>query len=140
MQATTKLLRRFRREKRAVSTVITVMLSLVLIVIIVGNVFLASYKMNQVDMERLKENLQLTNATSTGSGVDLELKNESPFSVHVVAVWVTNATLHQRYPADLYLNSGETASYLRGDVALPNGTVTVKAVTERGNMAVFSSG
>ena len=51
-----------------------------------------------------------------------------------------NCQVPVNHYVNLYLNSGETASYLRGDVALPNGTVTVKAVTERGNMAVFSSG
>ena len=60
MQAITRLL---KREKRGISTAIVVMLSLVLIVIIVGNVVLWSYQMNQLDMERMQETLSLTNAT-----------------------------------------------------------------------------
>src|SRR3990170_1980633 len=55
--------RRFKREKRGVSTVIVAMLSLVLVVIIVGNVVLWSYQMNQVDMDRMQETLSLTNVT-----------------------------------------------------------------------------
>ena len=39
------------------------MLSLVLVVIIVGNVFLWSYQMNQLDMDRMQETLSLTNVT-----------------------------------------------------------------------------
>src|SRR4030043_28747 len=57
------LTRRLKRGKRGISTVIVVMLSLVLIVMIVGNVFLWSYQMNQVDMDRIQETLSLTNVT-----------------------------------------------------------------------------
>jgi hypothetical protein len=41
------------------------MLSLVLIVIIVGNVFLANFQMNQVDMEKMQENLVLSKVAET---------------------------------------------------------------------------
>src|SRR4030066_2461216 len=63
LQAITRHLRRFRRGKRGISTVIVVMLSLVLVVIIVGNVVLWGYQMNQLDMDRMQETLSLTNAT-----------------------------------------------------------------------------
>src|SRR3972149_6878890 len=55
--------RRLKRGKRGISTVIVVMLSLVLVVIIVGNVVLWSYQMNQVDMDRIQETLSLVNVT-----------------------------------------------------------------------------
>ena len=55
--------RRLKRGKRGISTVIVAMLSLVLVVIIVGNVVLWSYQMNQVDLERMQENFSLTNVT-----------------------------------------------------------------------------
>jgi len=54
LQAITK---RLKRGKRGISTVIVVMLSLVLIVVIVGNVVLWSYQMNQFDWERLHEDV-----------------------------------------------------------------------------------
>src|SRR3972149_11434786 len=63
LQAITGRLKSFRREKRGISTVIVAMLSLVLVVIIVGNVVLWSYQMNQVDMDRMQENFSLTNVT-----------------------------------------------------------------------------
>jgi hypothetical protein len=56
--------RRLKRGKRGISTVIVVMLSLVLIVIIVGNVVLWSYQMNQLDWEKMRENIAIVNATS----------------------------------------------------------------------------
>ncbi|XES77144.1 MAG: hypothetical protein ACBZ72_13360 [Candidatus Bathyarchaeia archaeon] len=77
MQTITKhlnRLNRFRKDKRAISTVITVMLSLVLIIIIVGNVFLASFQMNQLDMERMRETLTLSRVQET-------TQTSSPFTV-----------------------------------------------------------
>jgi hypothetical protein len=56
-----KLLRRFRSEKRGVSNVIVVMLSLILVVVIASNVILWSYQMNQLDWEKMQENLGITN-------------------------------------------------------------------------------
>ncbi|MCW4008751.1 MAG: hypothetical protein NWF09_08720, partial [Candidatus Bathyarchaeota archaeon] len=64
MQAITRHLKLFKRGKRGISTVIVVMLSLVLIVVIVGNVVLWSYQMNQLDMERMQESINLMNVTS----------------------------------------------------------------------------
>jgi hypothetical protein len=40
------------------------MLSLVLIVIIVGNVFLSSYKMNQIDWEKIREDVSIVGAAN----------------------------------------------------------------------------
>jgi len=49
-------MKRLKRDKRGVSNVIVVMLSLILIVVIVANVVLWSYQMNQFDWERIQEN------------------------------------------------------------------------------------
>jgi hypothetical protein len=58
-----KLLKHFRKEKRGVSNVIVVMLSLILVVVIVSNVILWSYQMNQFDWERMQEKIEITNVT-----------------------------------------------------------------------------
>jgi len=58
-----KLLKRFRNGKRGVSNVIVVMLSLILVVVIVSNVILWSYQMNQFDWERMREKIEITNVT-----------------------------------------------------------------------------
>ena len=133
------IIRLLKREKRGISTVIVVMLSLVLIVMIVGNVVLWSYQMNQLDLERTQETLTLLNVTKTGpTGISMNIKNTGAISLHVVAVWVSNATLHQRYEADVFLNAGETVTYKLTDITVPEGTILTKVVTERGTMAVFS--
>ena len=136
MRTITKLL---KREKRGISTVIVVMLSLVLVVIIVGNVVLWSYQMNQVDLERTQETLTLANVTRIEpTGLSIEVKNTGAISLHIVVVWVSDSTEHQRYDADVFLNAGETATYNRTDIALPQGAFLAKVATERGNIAVFS--
>ena len=136
MRTITKLL---KREKRGISTVIVVMLSLVLVVIIVGNVVLWSYQMNQVDLERTQETLTLANVTRIEpTGLSIEVKNTGAISLHIVAVWVSDSTEHQRYDADVFLNAGESATYNRTDIIGPSGAFLAKIVTERGNIAVFS--
>jgi Na+-transporting NADH:ubiquinone oxidoreductase subunit NqrC len=139
LQAITKRLKPFKREKRGISTVIVVMLSLVLIVLIVGNVVLWSYQMNQVDLERMQENLEIADvkkAVPTGTSIDI--KNTGPSSIHIVAVWISTSTTHQRYDADLFLNSGESVTYIRADIKFPKDAFVAKVITGRGNVAVFS--
>jgi type II secretory pathway component PulK len=136
LQTITRLL---KREKRGISTVIVVMLSLVLVVMIVGNVVLWSYQMNQVDLERAQETFTITNATRTApTGISIDIKNTGAVSLHIVAVWVTNSTLHQRYSANVFVNAGESIMYNRTDITVPQGVFLAKVVTERGNIAVFS--
>ena len=75
------------------------------------------------------------------NGTVLTLKNEGSVPVHIIAIWVNNATFHKRYKVELYLNPGEAPpSFLMGNINLPNGDFTVRIVTERGNMAVFTGG
>lgn len=71
-------------------------------------------------------------------GTSLDLKNSSPLSIHIVTVWIENSTIHQRYNADLFMNSGESTTYIRADIRLPHDAFLAKVVTERGNIAVFS--
>jgi Na+-transporting NADH:ubiquinone oxidoreductase subunit NqrC len=131
--------RRLKREKRGISTVIVVMLSLVLIVLIVGNVVLWSYQMNQVDLERMQENLEIAGvAQAEPSGISIDIKNAGPSSIRIVAVWISTSKTHQRYDADFVLNSGESATYPRADIPFPKETFVAKVITERGNVAVFS--
>lgn len=71
------------------------------------------------------------------NGARLDLKNTSPLTAHIIAIWVTNSTLHQRYTANLFINAGEEKTYIRVDITLPEENCIVKIATERGNTAVF---
>jgi hypothetical protein len=69
----------------------------------------------------------------------VDVKNSSPLSLRIIAFWITNSTVHERYNATFFLNSGESTSYLRADISLPENHFIAKVVTERGNAAVFSN-
>ena len=58
------ILKRFKQDRHGVSNVIVVMLSLVLIVVIVSNVVLWSYQMNQFDWEKMQENIAVVDVIS----------------------------------------------------------------------------
>jgi len=72
LQTITKHLKRFKHAKRGLSNVIVVMLSLVILVVISANVILWSYQMNQLDWEKMKEDISITN---------VERINRSPWFV-----------------------------------------------------------
>lgn len=61
---------RIREDRRAVSNVIVFVLGLVIIVVVVSNVFLWNYEMNQLDWEKMQEGIEIVNVshlTETGS-------------------------------------------------------------------------
>ena len=70
-------------------------------------------------------------------GTQCSFQNVGGLTVHLVSLWITNSTDHQRYDIDIYVNSANTEVYIRDDIILPT-EYTVKVVTERGNMAVYS--
>jgi hypothetical protein len=70
------------------------------------------------------------------NGIRLDIRNSGATTAHIVSLWIINATHHMYYDADLFINSGESATYIRIDIA-PAGNFTVKIVTERGNIDTF---
>jgi hypothetical protein len=72
------------------------------------------------------------------NGAIFTFQNKGSRTVHFVSLWVNNSTQHKRYGVDEFINSGETFSYQRLDVSLPNGSFTIRAITERGNTAVYT--
>lgn len=73
-------------------------------------------------------------------GALLSIKNGGSLTVHIVSLWVVTTNNHKRYDAEFFINSGESAAYIRADIPLPDGNFTVKIVTDRGNIAVFTGG
>jgi hypothetical protein len=71
-------------------------------------------------------------------GSQFTFENDASLTVHLVSLWIINSTDRQRYDINVFVNSAETKNYLHADVSLPTGSYTVKVVTERGNMAVYS--
>jgi hypothetical protein len=129
--------RRLKRDRRGISNIIVVALSLVIILAIVSNIVLWNYEMNQVDWEKMKENVIITNVERV-TGSQFTFENDGGLTVHLVSLWIINSTEHQRYDISVFVNSAETKNYLRDDISLPTGNYTVKVITERGNTAVYS--
>jgi hypothetical protein len=71
-------------------------------------------------------------------GTQFTFKNTGALTVHLVSLWINNSTDHQHYDINVLVNSADTKIYLREDVSLPTGGYTIKVVTERGNIAVYS--
>jgi hypothetical protein len=128
--------RRLRRDRRGISNVIVVALSLVIVLAIVSNLVLWNYEMNQVDWEKMRESVVIRDV-ERGTGSQFTFENDGGLTVHLVSLWVINSTERQRYDISVVINSAETKNYLREDISLPDGNYTVKAVTERGNIAVY---
>ena len=130
--------RRLRRDRRGVSNIIVIALSLVIILAIVSNIVLWNYEMNQVDWEKMKENVVISNVENVTVGSQFTFENEGGLTVHLVSLWVINSTDHQHYDINVFVNSAETKTYLREDITLPTDGYTIKVVTKRGNIAVYS--
>jgi hypothetical protein len=71
------------------------------------------------------------------NGIRLDITNSSPFTTHIVAIWMINSTNHQRFNANLFMNSGEDVTYTRVDISLPLDRFVIRVATERGNLAVY---
>jgi len=129
--------RRLKRDRRGISNIIVIALSLVIILAIVSNIVLWNYEMNQVDWEKMRENVIISNVERV-TGSQFTFENDGGLTVHLVSLWIINSTDRQRYDISVFVNSAETKNYLRDDISLPTGSYTVKVVTERGNTAVYS--
>jgi hypothetical protein len=89
------------------------------------------------DANQATVDIDFMGARAVIDGTSFDLKNKGPTTVHIVSIWIVNSTDHQRYEANLFINSGETALYLRVDISLPQDQFIAKVVTEKGNVAVF---
>jgi len=131
--------RRLKRNKRGVSNVMVVMLSLVLVVIVVDNIVLWDYQMNQLDWERMQEKIEIT-AVSVDTGSRFTIQNTGSQTAHLVSLWILDNSLknHQRYDLNIFINAGNTFQLARSDIILPETPYIVKIVTEKGNAAVYT--
>jgi len=71
-------------------------------------------------------------------GTLFTFKNECSLTCHLVSIWINNSTRHQRCEINLFIDSGDTISYVCNDINLPDKPYRIKVVTERGNVAVFA--
>jgi len=92
------------------------------------------------DATRTNIDIDFLGVRAVVNGAQFTFQNKGSHTTHMVSIWVNNATEYKRYDTDVYVNSGETFSYQRIDISLPRGPYTAKAVTERGNIAIYIGG
>ena len=71
-------------------------------------------------------------------GTQFTFKNDGAFTLHLVSLWIINSTHHQRYNINVFVNSAATKNFVHYGVSIPPGNYTVRVVTERGNIAIYS--
>lgn len=91
---------------------------------------------NQVDINRTGIDIDFFGMRIMASGARFAVQNKGPVTLHLVSLWIDNSTLHRRYELDIFINAGDTATFMRSDISLPS-NVVVKTVTARGNVAVY---
>jgi hypothetical protein len=92
---------------------------------------------NQTDSDQTSVDIDFLGVRVTLMGTSFVFQNKGSLTSHLVSLWVCNSTQHQRYDVDIFINSGDSVSYVRSDIDLPDEPYTVKIVEETGNIAVF---
>lgn len=90
------------------------------------------------DAVRTTVDIDFLGVRVVASGTQFTFRNKGALTSHLVSLWTINSTNHQHYDINVFVNSGETLNYTRADISLPSGQYTVKVVTERGNIGVYS--
>ena len=90
------------------------------------------------DAVRTTIDIDFLGVRTVASGTRFTFKNKGSSTSHLVSLWVNNSTHHRRYNISIFVNAGDTESYIRSDISLPNKPYTVKVVTEKGNIAIHS--
>ena len=106
----------------------------------VGNDGRLIIKIHDQGADSSRTNLDI-DRLATGAVVDgvvFTFQNKGPRTAHLVSIWICDAVEHKRYETDIFVNSGETMSYTRVDITLPNGQYTARVITERGNTGVYT--
>lgn len=93
---------------------------------------------NEADSNQTLVDIDFLGVRVTIIGTSFVFQNSGSLTSHVVSLWVSNSTHHKRYDVDVFINSGDSVSYIRNDIVLPDKPYMIKVVEETGNMAVFS--
>lgn len=110
---------RIKQDQRGISNVIVVMLSLVILVIISANVILWSYQMNQLDWEKMREDISIANVTRFEESWSY---NPSGYALGGLTSWVSGDVSNLTSDDGVYMVFRSYASATNNIVT--NGNVT----------------
>jgi len=93
------MLSTIRRDQRGVSNIIVVVLGLVIVVIITSNVILWSYEMNQLDWERMQEDIKITDVARVTSSSWFVAQSEYNVNTgsHISGTYTDTQTVDDQY-------------------------------------------
>ena len=94
---------------------------------------------NQADANQTTVSIDFLAVRLVINGTKFTFQNKGSLTSHLVSLWMNNSTDHKRYDINIFINSGSMLSYIRSDTSFPDKSFIVKVVTERGNIAIYSS-
>jgi len=108
----------------------------------IQEVYLTQVKMNQVDTDKIQENILITSAYIDSNGhLVLTIANRGSVTANLVRLWVINQTdnTYWEFPfSQQYLHSGATITNTTNAVFTSGQDYSVRVVTERGNIASYN--
>ncbi len=92
-------MRQIWRNTKAVSNVIVIVLSLVILTVVVANVVLWSYQMNQLDWERMQENISIAHVVpvSNSSWFPAEIEYAVNTGLHMSGTYIDTQAIDTSY-------------------------------------------
>jgi hypothetical protein len=94
---------------------------------------------NQTDSNQTIIDIEFLALRVVIDGTRFTFDNRGALTSRLVSLWVNKSTHHQRFDIDVFVNSGDSTSYICNDIDSPKEKCTVKIVTERGNIALFKN-
>ncbi|UCG37340.1 MAG: hypothetical protein JSV64_03450 [Candidatus Bathyarchaeota archaeon] len=93
---------------------------------------------NQADINMTILDVDLLAVRAKIDGTRITVANTGSLTCHLVALWINNSTVHQRFDINIFINAGETIDYINCSINLPKKPFIAKVITERGNIALYS--
>jgi archaellum component FlaF (FlaF/FlaG flagellin family) len=137
--------RNFKRSKRGQATAIGAVLFLALAILMIAfaqEVYFTQSNMNQLDVERIQENIVINSAyTDSLNHLVVNMTNRGASTANIVRLWIVNQTDNQHYTiaiSNLYLEPGASSSYVTSERLTQRQDYSIRIVTERGNIASYN--
>ena len=141
----TRIKRQVKRSRRGQASAIGAVLFLALLVLMVAfvqEVYLTQVNMNQVDTERIQENITITSAYINSDGhLVFNVANRGSNTANLARLWIINQTDNQHFHfpfSNYYVEPGATISNVTSVVLTLGQNYAIRVVTERGNIASYN--
>ena len=104
----------------------------------VNGIIFVKFRDSNADNNQTTLDIDFFSVRAVLNGSMFTFKNMGSMTCHLVSLWINNSTHHLRYDIDLFINAGDTLTFFRSDVSLPEEPHIIKVVTEKGNTSIYS--